>query len=93
MPTAPPQHQAAHPYHSSPALIRCNPWGLGRAMRVGGGGDGPFGHLCLDRVLLMGGFSSLSISLPGLGVSAAPPDPPSCPTLGSHQQKNPQQHL
>lgn len=40
MPTAPPQHQAAHPYHSSPVLIRCNPWGLGRAMRVGGvGGD------------------------------------------------------
>lgn len=38
MPTAPPQHQAAHPYHSSPVLIRCNPWGLGRAMRVGGGG-------------------------------------------------------
>lgn len=27
-------------------------------------------------------FFSISISLPGLGVSAAPPDPLSCPALG-----------
>lgn len=33
MPKPPPQHQAAHPYHSSPALIRCccvfQQWGRG----------------------------------------------------------------
>lgn len=89
MPTAPPQHQAAHPYHSSPVLIRCNPWGLGRAMRVGGG---TFWTPMFGPSAAHGGLF-FSISLPGLGVSAAPPDPPSCPALGSHQQKNPQQHL
>lgn len=57
-----------------------------------GGGDLLDTHVGLSAA--HGGlFFSISISLPGLGVSAAPPDPLSCPALGSHQQKNPQRYL